>query len=167
MKLTLSFLLKNRPKLDLILFFFWAADTESRTLDVGVCSILIDPIVFRCRSDSWLPWRELSGDGPKFELPTLWYGRCGVSVRGKAKWIIDNILRRWKFRKGKHKIEKKNDNVKKQVRIYIWKLLVLSMQYDSKFTSKIFYGNMDVILVSFLNGNQRLAYRNLIIYLWI
>lgn len=70
--LTFSFLLKNRPKLDLIPFFFWAADTESRPLDVGVCNILIDPIVFRCRNDSWLPCLELNGDGPKFELPTLY-----------------------------------------------------------------------------------------------
>lgn len=42
---TFSFLLKNRPKLDLIPFFFCAAEAESRLEEVGVCNILIEPIV--------------------------------------------------------------------------------------------------------------------------
>lgn len=83
-------MLKKRPKLDLILFFFCAAETESRTLDVGVCNILIEPIVFKCRNDSWLPCRELSGDGPKFELPTLYGFKNGGWI--VAKWVV--VLRR-------------------------------------------------------------------------
>lgn len=58
--LTFSFLLKNRPKLDLIPFFFCAA-TASRFV-VGVWSIFIELMLFKCRNDSWLPCRELNGD---------------------------------------------------------------------------------------------------------
>lgn len=77
---TFSFLLKNRPKLDLMPFFFWAADTESRTLAPCTCSMLIEPNVLTWRNDSWLPCLELIGDGAKFELPTLF-------VRLKCKFI--------------------------------------------------------------------------------
>lgn len=38
--------------------------TPLRTLDVGVCSMLIEPIVLYMRNDSRLPCREFSGDVP-------------------------------------------------------------------------------------------------------
>lgn len=98
MALTFSFLLKNRPKLDLMPFFFCAADTESRTLPLCTCSILIEPNVLTWRKDSWLPCLELIGDGAKFELPTLFNWNANSLILIPRECYLDSVAT-YKWRK--------------------------------------------------------------------